>query len=114
MASERIRRTERFLHSMDFAKGFTSVASANNLSLGRGVVFDITGTTTINYLETTGIRTGRFRILRFNGTLTVKNNLGSPGTGFANLKLIAGADFSAAAGKILGFVYDGTNWQQVF
>jgi hypothetical protein len=108
----RKRQTTRFLHSLDVKVVATAVASAGNLTLGRGCFFDVSGTTTINYLDTTGVRAGRLRIIRFAGSLTVKHNLGSPGAGFANIKLTAVGDFSATAGHVITVVYDGTNWQQ--
>lgn len=87
-----------------------AVSSANNLVLGTdGNQFHITGTTTINLLDTTGWTAGSSLKLIFNGNLTVKNNQAASGA-FAPILLVGGLDYLTAAGYCLELSYDGTNW----
>jgi hypothetical protein len=95
------------------AKG-SDVASAGTLTLGAGGnSFDITGTTTINYITTTGWQTGSFVILQFDASVTVAHNTGSVPGSTAALLLSGAANFSATAGDTLMLWYDGTNWREV-
>lgn len=95
------------------AKG-ANVAAANDLSLGLdGNTFIITGNTQINGIATAPWGTSASIILIFTGTPTVKHNTAAS-AGFARLFLSGSADFIAANNSVIGFVYDGTQWQETF
>jgi hypothetical protein len=84
-------------------------ASATSVTLGRGSVFAITGTTTITYLSQG--TAGQVIVLLFSTSLTVTHNGASPGAGFANILLSGAANFAATANDTLMLIYDGTNWR---
>lgn len=50
------------------------VASASTITLGNGNVFNVTGTTDINMITTTGWVVGSVVYLKFTGIATLKNN----------------------------------------
>ncbi len=88
----------------------SDVASASDITLGAGNYFDITGTTQIDTIASTGWTIGSFVVLQFDASVTVKHN--TAGTG-ASLQLAGSGDFSATAGDTLMLVYDGTDWREV-
>lgn len=87
-----------------------TVASANDITLTTGNVFQISGTTQINTIATTSWTSGSMITLQFAGSLTVANN--TAGTG-AVILLAGGANFSATANDTLTLIYNGTNWSEV-
>lgn len=72
------------------------VASANNLTLGSGNRFQVTGTTQINLLDGTSWQAGSEVTLMFTGSLTVKHNQTTIGA-FFPIMLSGAVDFSATA-----------------
>lgn len=93
------------------------VASANDLTLGAdGNVFEITGTTQINAITTSGWQNGSVIRLIFTSTPTVKHNTAG-GAGTAVMLLSGAADFSATADDVLTLVLSevgGTQaWREV-
>lgn len=90
-----------------------NVASAANLTFGKGNYFDITGTATCTYVNKAGWKAGALLVLRFNGSLTVTNMGGSPPTGYAKLRLDGGANISATDKDIIAFIFDGTEFSQI-
>jgi hypothetical protein len=73
---------------------------------GTSVYVDITGTTTITSFGTANA--GCWRILQFDGALTLTHNATS-------LILLGGANVTTAAGYVGGFISEGSgNWRQVF
>lgn len=91
------------------AKG-ADVASANDITLGDGNYFDITGTTQINTIAGAGWTPGTPVILQFDASVTVKHN--TAGTGVV-LLLAGAADFAATAGDTLTLVYETTAWREL-
>ena len=77
-----------------------NVASASTIT-PTGNVFHVTGTTTINTIDTTGINAGTTITLIFDGALTVSN---------AGNILPPGGAFVSTANDTLTLVYDGTSW----
>jgi len=87
------------------------VASGTELTLGDdGNAFDVTGTTTINTILATNWTLGAQIVLRFDGILTVTNNSG----GTNDILLGDGGNMTTAAGDILGLIFDGTDWREMF
>jgi hypothetical protein len=90
----------------------TTVASANNLSLGNGVKFcHISGATQINLLDSSNLDIGAIVTLIFDGAPTVKNNQGASGV-YKPILLVGAADFVASSSDVLMLVWDGTNWYE--
>lgn len=90
------------------------VASANDLTLGAdGNSFIITGTTTVNGIATADWIAGSQVCLIFSGALTLTHD-GTPGAGFAPMYLSKSIDFLTAANTVMGFVFDGSVWQETF
>ena len=94
------------------AKG-ANVASGSTVTLGTdGNVFHITGTTTVNLLNTNNWQAGSIVVLIFDGVLTLKHNQ----TASANSKpffLSGAADVTTAANMVMMFAYDGTYWYEI-
>jgi len=88
-------------HNINPAKG-SDVASANNMTLGDGNIFDITGTTTINTIATKGI--GTIVVLEFDGILQLTHS--------ADLFLPTAANITTAAGDMAAFTeYASGDWR---
>ncbi|MEO1503175.1 MAG: hypothetical protein AAFU68_03005 [Pseudomonadota bacterium] len=80
------------------------VASANDMTLGDGNAFDITGTTTINTIASKGV--GTTVILQFDGALQLTHS--------ADLVLPTAANITTAAGDIAVFYeYASGDWRCV-
>jgi len=92
-----------------------TVASANNLVLGSGDRFQVSGTTQLNLLSNTGRQGGSIVTLHTQGILTIKHNQAASGNNkpFFN---ISGADITTAAKKQYGYQYDllDATWYQLF
>ena len=92
------------------------VASANNLVLGAGNVFEITGTTQINLMSNLTWQNGSQVTLLFTSTPTVKHGQTTSGTNIT-IRLSLGLDFVATAGNTLTLVLSeigGTQaWREV-
>lgn len=90
------------------------VASAGTLTLGGdGNVFHVTGTTTINHGTTTDWQAGSVVLLKFEASVQVTHNAGSPPADTVPFLLAGGANFSATAGDTLLLYYDGGAWREV-
>lgn len=85
------------------------VASANDITLGQGNYFDVTGNTTINRIASAGWRTGSTIILRFDSNPQVTNGVAAGG-GFASILLNGTANFTPTAGSTLTLLFDGTSY----
>lgn len=91
------------------------VASGSTITLGSdGNYFDITGTTTINHITTTGWNNGAVIILQFDGSVTVTHNAAAPPANTAAILLSGSANFSATANDTLGLVWDGVAFREIF
>jgi hypothetical protein len=99
----------RMLSRLNYAMG-TSVAGANDLILGDGNVFSVTGTTDINCISTTGWTAGAQIILIFSGILTAQDNE-TCGAGYQELALAG--DFTTSALDILTLIYTGSEWAEL-
>lgn len=89
----------------------TDIASANDAAAPDAHYCDVTGTTQINTMATTGWKTGDLPLsLKFDSNPVVKH--ATAGTG-AQFQLAGSGDFSASAGDTLIVVYDGTYWREV-
>jgi hypothetical protein len=68
------RVSDAWIQEVHFGQG-ADVASANTLTLGGdGMVYNITGTTQINLITTTGYAVGNQVTLKFGGNITVAHN----------------------------------------
>lgn len=88
-------------------------ASASTTTLSTyGNYFDITGTTTINYITTTDWKAGSMVVLQFDSAVTITDNAGTPPANTADILLAGTANMSATAGSTLTLLYDGTFWRE--
>lgn len=105
----------RFDNAVITAMG-SSVASSGTLSISpieQNNTFHVTGTTTIDRMESTGFSAGTEVRLIFDGALTVSHNDTPLGTAYP-FKLEGSTDLTTAADTILTVVLDTNNfWQQV-
>jgi hypothetical protein len=93
-----------------------AIASGSTTTLGvDGNYFHVTGTTTINYITTTGIQAGHIVDLYFDGALTVTHNAGSVPGGTNAIQLVGGVNLSAAANSKLTLRLDSTlsKWVEI-
>lgn len=90
------------------------VASASTITLGRGNVFAVTGTTTINHITTTGWKAGSIIVLKFTASVTVTHNASTPPANTAAALLSGSGNFNATANDNLGLMYDGGGWVEIF
>lgn len=89
------------------------VASGGTITLGLdGNRFNVTGTTAINFITTTGWVAGSVVYLRFTGTVTVNHNTGSVPANTAALDLNGSVALSAVAGTRITLCYNGTAWEE--
>lgn len=91
-----------------------TVASANNLQLTTGVgnIFHISGTTSINTLDSSSWGSTAIIWLIFDNSLTVANN----GTGsFTKFSLAGATNFNATSNDVLTLLYDSGSslWREV-
>jgi hypothetical protein len=106
------RRSSGGTHRPDL-KG-ADVASGTTVTLGTdGNSFDITGTTTIDYITTTNWAVGARVVLQFDGSVTVRHNIGSVPANTAAIFLAGAANFAATANDTLSLWYDGTVWREI-
>lgn len=88
----------------------SDVASANDITLGSGNAFDITGTTQVNTIITTNWTNGSVVVLQFDGSVTVAHNTAGAG----GVILLAGAvNFSATAGDTLTLMLHEGSWREI-
>ena len=84
-----------------------AVASVSNLDIGEGNFFAVTGTTEITNIETTDTYAGRLVVLKFEGSVMVRE-------GQTGANLVMAGNFSATADDTLTlFNFDGSNWHEV-
>lgn len=94
-----------------------NVVAANDITLGTGNFFTITGATQINNIIATNWNSagpnigGAMITFKFTGAPTVKHNTAGGG---ARIFLAGSVDLVAANNTILGLVWDGTQFQECF
>lgn len=88
------------------------VASANDITLGNGNYFDITGTTEVQRILGTGWTAGSIITLQFDASVNIKHGTAA-GSDYYGLQLAEGADFAATAGDTLMLVFDGAWWREI-
>jgi len=92
--------------TVKFVSG-AQVASANDLNIGEGNFFSVTGTTQINNIATEDTYAGRLVVLHFQDTLTVGDRVSG-----GNLEL--SGNFSATVQDTLTlYSWDGILWHEI-
>lgn len=110
--AKRTRSIAQFLNDVEFTKG-ADIASATSITPGKGVFFDVTGTTTVTYIKKPRSGKARLLVIKTTGSQTWTHGGGSPGAGFAALHLVGAANVSMTASDILILLYDGTVYRQL-
>lgn len=102
-----------FVHSNRFeGKKGSDVTSANDITLGAGNCFTITGTTQINRILTTDWQSGATVSLILPATIVLSHNTAAGG-GYAGFWLSGLANWTVGAnGGMIQLTYDGTYWRQ--
>jgi len=90
-----------------------SSAVPGTLTLVNGNYFDVTGTTTTNFMTTTNWQGGSTVTLQFTGILTINHDASTPPANTAPFKLIGATSFTTAAGNTLTVTFDGTDWIEI-
>lgn len=91
----------------------SDVASADEITLGDGNYFDITGTTTINHINKTNWQAGSVVTLQFDASLIVTHNAASPTGTEASILLAGASNFSATTNDTLTLIFDGTTFREI-
>lgn len=94
--------------------GVKTVASASTITVGHGNYFSVTGGTALRYMVTDGWTRGSLVMLRFNESITIHHLEGSPASNSAEFHLNDTTNWNAGNYDVLGVVYDGSNWHEVF
>jgi len=89
------------------------VTSASTITLTEGNLFDITGTTSIDYITTTNWKKGSMICLDFDSDITINHDTSSPASTSAALFLSGNILFAFKAGSTLTLIYNGTYWKEV-
>jgi len=90
-----------------------SISSSSTLTLGNGNLFPITGTTTINYITTTGWKEGSMICLDFHSDITINHNSSSIPTTALPIFLKSNTLFTFKSGSVLTLIYDESYWREV-
>lgn len=91
-----------------------NVSSSGTLTLGTdGNHFNITGTTTINYIDNTDWQDGAVISFKFTASVTVTHNAASPTVTDRPIFLKAGSDLSATADTTLLLRLIGNTWYEL-
>lgn len=88
------------------------VTAANDITLGNGNYFDVTGATEVQRILGTGWTAGSLVTLQFDSNPNVKHNTAA-GAGYYGLQLAGAGDFAASAGDTLTLRFDGAWWREV-
>jgi hypothetical protein len=96
---------------VEYQKG-SDVASANDITLGSGNYFDITGTTEVQRILGAGWSIGSIVVLQFDASVQVTNGVAA-GSGYFGFKLSGAGNLSATADDTLMLVFDGAWWREV-
>ena len=103
---------DQFFHKRSQGNTGEAVASGGTVTLTEGNYFDVTGTTTINFITTTLWKTGTPITLQFDSGITLNHNTGSPPANTAPLFLNANSNVTFVAGSTLTVCFDGTFWRE--
>lgn len=92
----------------------TDVVSANNITLGNGNAFVITGNTQVNLISSSGWTSGSVITLQFSGTPTVKHFYAPSGV-YKAINWKSGADKVMTGGEVFMLVlsWDTNYWTEV-
>ncbi len=86
----------------------SDVASATTITLGDSNFFDITGTTQIDAMTSTGWSPGSVVVLHFDAALTVTHNTGADG-----FFLEGATNFISTADDTLTVIWNGSRWEEI-
>ena len=105
---------ETFFNKRSQGSMGVDIASGATITLTQGNLFDVTGTTTINYITTTDWKKGSMVCLMFlAGSITLTHNTSSVPANTAATFLSAGINGSFTVGSVLTLIYDGTYWREI-
>jgi len=101
--------------------GIESVASGSLVTLGKGNIFFITGTTAVNHiLKTNWVNVARGTVvgevvLILKGAITINHNAGSVPAGAAAIFLVGSAAYVGTDGDTLSLAYDSISgvWREI-
>ncbi len=101
-----------FSNRQEWGQG-ANVTSANDITLGLGNYFAVTGTTRIDRILAANWQGGAIVVLGFQSAgLVVKHNVTSGG-GYAGILLSGAADFTTMTWDRIVLMYDGSHWLEL-
>jgi hypothetical protein len=104
---------DEFFHKRTQGDKGLDVASGSTVTLSEGNLFDITGTSSIDYITTTTWKKGSSIILRFDSALTVNHNTGSVPANTEAIFLAGSANQAFTANSTLTLVFDDVFWREI-
>lgn len=105
---------ETFLNKRFQGNMGETIASSGTITLTQGNLFDITGTTTIDYITTTEWRNGSVICLKFlAGSITLTHDASTVPADTAAMFLDAASNGVFTAGSVLTLIYDGEYWREI-
>lgn len=105
---------ETFLNKRFQGNMGADVTSSQTITLTQGNLFSITGTTTIDYITTSGWKTGSIVCLKFlAGTIQLTHDATSVPAITAAMFLSTSSNGLFSAGSVLTLIYDGEYWREI-
>jgi len=91
----------------------SDVASANDITLGQGNFFLVTGTTTVQRILGAGWTAGSVVTLYFADNIQIDHNVAAGGGYYGILLEGAGGNFSATASDTLTIIFSADKWREI-
>ena len=104
---------DEFFHKRTQGDKGDDVASAGTITLTEGTLFDITGTTSIDYITTTTWKKGSIIHLQFDSGITINHNTGSVPANTEAIFLDGSANTVLTAGSTLTLIFDDVFWREL-
>ncbi len=104
---------DEFFHKRTHGDKGDDVASGGTITLTEGTLFDITGTTSIDYITTTTWKKGSIIHLQFDSGITINHNTGSVPANTEAIFLDSSVNAVLTAGSTLTLIFDDVFWREL-
>jgi hypothetical protein len=104
---------DEFFHKRTHGDKGDDVASGGTITLTEGTLFDITGTTSIDYITTTTWKKGSVIHLQFDSGITINHDTGTVPANTEAIFLDGSANAVLTAGSTLTLIFDDVYWREI-
>ncbi len=104
---------DQFFHKRTQGNMGEDIASAGTITLTEGTLFNITGTTSIDYITTTTWKKGSVIYLQFDSGITIDHDTGTVPVNTEALFLNGSVNAVLTAGSTLTLIFDNVYWREV-